>query len=220
VVDDGEVDGEDFATSFDLAARAAGLDVIATQQFDQKAADYSSLVRSVSSTGANCIMVAAITDAHATALTEQLAAGVPGTRIFATGGMAESTYADPDSGGIPVGLDGRVTITSPALSAASYPSPGREALLTYAQRYGSPQPDAILGYEAMSLMVSAISRATDGGKKPARRAAVVRAIFATRHRRSVLGTYSISTDGDISSTTIGVWTLAGGALRFAGAMAG
>ncbi len=45
VVDDGEVDGEDMATRFDLAARSAGLGVIATQQFDQKATNYRCLGR-------------------------------------------------------------------------------------------------------------------------------------------------------------------------------
>ncbi len=214
VVDDGEVDGEDMATSFLLAARSAGLDVVGTQQFDSKATNYSSLARSVAGTGANCILISAITDSNAALVTEQLAAGVPGAHIFASAGMAESTFADPDQGGIPESLGSRVLITSPALGASAYPKSGRDFLALYARRYGQPQPDAILGYEAMSLMLDAIARSTNDGRKAAQRAAVVRAIFATKDRRSVLGRYSIAADGDTTSTTIGVWTVVGGRLRF------
>ncbi len=214
VVDDGEVDGEDMATSFDLAARAAGLQVIATQQFDQLATDYSALAASVASTGSNCALIAATADAHSVLVTKQLAAAVPRLQIFVSGGMAESAYAAPALGGIPLALDRRITVTSPALDADAYPKAGRSFLATYARIYGAPQPDAILGYEAMSLMLDAVSRATDHGKRPARRAAVLKAIFATRQRHSALGTYSIDSDGDTSSTAIGVWKIVDGRLRF------
>ncbi len=220
VVDDGEVDGEDLATSFDLAARSAGLQVIATQQFDQKATDYSALAASVASTGANCVLVAAITDANAVLVSEQLASAVPSARIFVSQGMAESTYADPARGGIPLGLDPRITITSPALGPSAYPNSGQAVLAAYARAYGAPEPTAILGYEAMSLMLSAVERATDHGKRGAERAAVLKAIFNTRGRHSVLGTYSIDADGDTTSTVYGVWTIVAGKLHFWKALAG
>ncbi len=220
VVDDGEVDGEDLATSFDLAARSAGLQVIATQQFDQKATDYSALAASVASTGANCVLVAAITDSNAVLVSKQLAAAVPGVRIFVSQGMAESTYANPARGGIPLGLDPRITITSPALGPSAYPKSGQAVLAAYARTYGPPEPSAILGYEAMSLMLSAIARATDHGKREAERAAVLKAIFSTRARQSVLGTYSIDRNGDTSSTVYGVWTIVHGELRFWKALVG
>lgn len=220
VVDDGEVDGEDLATSFDLAARFSGLEVIATQQYDQTATNYSPLAASVASTGANCLMVAAITEAHAVLVTEQLAAAVPHLHIFATSGMAESTYANPAQGGVPRDLDRRITITSPALWASAYPRAGQAVLAEYARTFGAPQPDAILGYEAMSLMLSAIAKATDHGRQEAQRSRVLKAIFHTRRRQSVLGTYSIDSGGDTSSTVYGAWTVAGGRLRFWKALAG
>ncbi len=214
VIDDGEVDGEDLATSFDLAARSAGLQVIATQQFDQRATDYSALAANVASTAANCLLIAAITDPGTVLATKQLAAALPGLRIFVSGGMAQSTYADPAAGGIPLDRDPRVVITSPALGASAYPVAGRAFLATYARTYGAREPDAILGYEAMSLMLSAIDRATDHGERAARRSAVLKAILSTRDRRSVLGTYSIDANGDTSLSVYGAWTVVAGRLRF------
>jgi branched-chain amino acid transport system substrate-binding protein len=216
VVDDGEVDGEDIATSFGLAARAAGLDVVATQQFDPRATDYRPLATSIASAGADCVLIAAITDSNALALTRQLAAARPSIRIFGSGGLADSSYA----AGLPAPVSARVLITSPALGTEAYPSAARAFLSAYTRRYGPPEPDAILGYEAMRLMLDAISRATDGGQKEAERSKVVEALFATRARRSVLGTYGIRADGDTTSTRIGVWTVVAGRLRFRAAVDG
>jgi branched-chain amino acid transport system substrate-binding protein len=216
VVDDGEVDGEDLATSFDLAARAAGLQVIATQQFSQRATDYLALASSLASTGPDCVLVSAITDANALLVTKQLAAAVPKARIFATAGVAESTFA----GGVPPALARRMLITSPALGASAYPRSGLQMLAAYTHRFGAPEPAAILGYEATSLMLDAIARATDNGRRAAKRTSVLKAIFATRHRDSVLGPYSITAAGDTSLKTYGIWRVAGGRLQFWKALSG
>jgi branched-chain amino acid transport system substrate-binding protein len=216
VVDDGEVDGEDMATSFDLAARAAGLQVIATQQFNQGATDYRALAASVASTGADCVLISAITDANAVLVTRQLAAAVPSAHVFATAGMAESTFAQ----GIPPALARRLLITSPGLGPSAYPRSGKEVLSRYARRYGPAEPAAILGYEATNLMLSAIGHASGDGKRAASRANVLKAIFATRDRDGVLGKYSITADGDTSLKTYGVWQVVGGRLQFLKALDG
>jgi branched-chain amino acid transport system substrate-binding protein len=121
---------------------------------------------------------------------------------------------------VPLALGSRLVITSPALGEAAYPRAGRAFLANYRRLYGRPEPDAILGYESMRLMLSAIRRATDGGRKPARRSAVVRAIFDTHDRRSVLGTYSIDPRGDTTLKAYGVWRVFDGSLRFWKAMQG
>jgi branched-chain amino acid transport system substrate-binding protein len=66
----------------------------------------------------------------------------------------------------------------------------------------------------MSLMLSAIARATDDGTEPAQRSKVRAAIFATKGRRSVLGTYGIRPDGDTTLRRYGVYRIVGGRLRF------
>jgi branched-chain amino acid transport system substrate-binding protein len=66
----------------------------------------------------------------------------------------------------------------------------------------------------MSLLLDAIDRATDHGTKPALRSQVRAAIFATRDRRSVLGTYSIDADGDTTLGRYGVYGIVDGRLTF------
>jgi branched-chain amino acid transport system substrate-binding protein len=218
VLDDGEVDGMDMAFSFAVAAKTAGLHVVGVEPFNPKATDYSSLAKSVAQTGADCVLISALTEENAVLVTEQIARALPDAQLFASGGAAESTYTDPDDGGIPLALDPRILITVATLDPSAYPPAGRRFFALYAKRYGSPQPYAIFGYEAMSLMLNAISRATDHGTAPAIRSKVVRAIFATHDRHSVLGTYSIDRNGDTTLDRYGVYRVHDGQLSFWKAM--
>ncbi len=214
VLDDGEVDGVDMATTFAVAAQRGGLPLAGSQPFDPHATDYRSLATSVAQTGPDCVLISAITESHAVLLTKQIAAALPSAKIFGTAGVAESTYADAAEGGIPRALDGQVLITVATLDPGSYPPAGRSFYTAYEHRYGIPQPYAIYGYEAMSLLLSAISKATDHGQRSARRSKVVAALFATRRRRSVLGTYSITPHGDTTLRRYGVYRIINGRLVF------
>ncbi len=220
VLDDGEVDGRDIADSFQVAAKAARLNIVGSQEYEPKAPNYTSLAAGIAQTGADCVLIAALTEDHAVLVTRQVAAALPDALIFGSAGLAESTYVDPELGGIPQSLDSRVLITSPALDPAAYPPAGRRFFALYERRYGVPQPSSIFGYEAMSLMLSSISRATDGGTVEAMRSKVVAALTSTHDRHSVLGTYSINAHGDTSLDRFGVYRVAGGSLRFLKVMRG
>src|SRR5205814_4320701 len=77
----------------------------------------------------------------------------------------------------------------------------------FAQRFRarfrrSPGLYGALGYEAMALALDAINRA---GGPAAGRDAIVRALFVTRDRDSVLGRYSIDSFGDTTLSIYGVY---------------
>ena len=214
VLDDGEVDGHDGATSFMLAAQHSPIHVVGSQSFDPNASDYRSLATGVKSAHANCVLISAITDSNAAAVTNAIAVAMPSAKIFGSAGLAESTFADAAQGGISTTLDPQVMITAPTLDPAAYPAAAEAFYNAYAHAYGTPQPDAIYGYEAMSLMLRAIAQATDGGRKPVRRSKVLQALFSTRDRHSVLGTYSIQRDGDTTLRRYGAYRIVDGQLSF------
>jgi branched-chain amino acid transport system substrate-binding protein len=214
VLDDGEVDSQDLTSSFTSAARAANLRILGAQSFQPHATDYSSLVAGVAQTRAPCVLISATADSAPARLVEQVGAALPRARIFATSGLGQSTFADPARGGIPIRLGRRVLLTVAALGPRAYPPSGRQVLARYAARYGDPEPAAIYGYEAMSLLLSAVSRATADGSDPPRRSQVTAALFQTRDRHSVLGTYSIDRSGDTTIARYGVWRIAHGRLRY------
>jgi branched-chain amino acid transport system substrate-binding protein len=220
VLDDDEFDGEDAAASFQFAARAAHLPLAGMQAFDPRVQDYRSLASAVSKTGADCVLISAITEDNAVMLTRQIAAAMPTARIFGTAGLAESTYADPKLGGIPRTLDPRVLLTVATLGPSASPPEGKAFYARYDRQFGDPEPDAIFGYEAMKLMLSAIARATDDGTVAAMRSSVRKAILTTRARRGAVGTYSIQRDGDTTLRRYGVYRVVDGQLRFWKAVAG
>jgi len=214
VLDDDEFDGDDTAASFQFAARAGHLHLAGVQAFDPRVKDYSSLADAVAKSGADCVLISAITEDNAVLLTKQVAAAMPNAKLFGTAGLAESTYTDPELGGIPLALDPRILLTVAALGPSASPPAGKAFYANYKQRFGDPEPYAIFGYEAMSLMLSAIARATDDGTKPAMRSQVRRAIFTTRNRRGAVGTYSIRHDGDTTLRRYGIYRIVDGQLRF------
>jgi branched-chain amino acid transport system substrate-binding protein len=61
----------------------------------------------------------------------------------------------------------------------------------------------------MSLALDAIKRAGSADKEK-----ILEALFATKDRKSVLGTYSIDKNGDTSLTDYGVYKIKDGELAF------
>jgi branched-chain amino acid transport system substrate-binding protein len=214
VLDDGEVDGAAAARSFVVAAQAARLPIAGVQMFPRRASSYQSLAAGVAQAGPDCVLISADTESGAVLLTEQLAAAMPRVRLFGTAGLAETTYADPAQGGIPLAVEPRVLITAPTLGAAQYPASARAFTAAYERRFGQLEPDSIFGYEAMSLLLNAIGRATDNGRLTASRSKVRSAIFDTRDRSSVLGDYSINANGDTTLRRFGVYAIVAGDLTF------
>jgi branched-chain amino acid transport system substrate-binding protein len=220
VLDDGEVDGNDAAVSFDYAAKQAGLDVVSTVQYEPTATDYRSLAKGVAKKHPTCVLISALPQNHAAAVTEAVARAVPGASLFATAGLAGPSFVDPAHGGIPATLDPRLTITAGMLGPRDYPPAGRRLLRQYAKRYGAPPADAIFGYAAMGLLLDAVTRATAGGDREATRTRVLHEIFTTRGLASVLGTYGIDGRGDTTLRRFGVYDVVGGRLVFSQARRG
>jgi branched-chain amino acid transport system substrate-binding protein len=168
----------------------------------------------VAATGADCVFLSASLESHATALATALGAALPAAKIFAADGVANDAFLDPARGGIPLSLDPRVYVTLAPVAEREYPPASRAFFAAYRSAYGTVQPYAIFGYAAMTLMLRAIDRATHHGRRVAYRPKVLAAIFATRDRRSVLGTYSIAANGDTSLRRYGAYGVSDGRLVF------
>jgi branched-chain amino acid transport system substrate-binding protein len=216
VLHDGTFDGEDGAISFVLAAQAAGLRVLGVESFPRQATDYAPLAQGLAkmTPAPDCLLIDATDEHSAARVTAAVARALPSARIFAAGQLADPAYIDPRQGGIPASLDPRLLVLAPQVSPSSYPPSGQAFLTRYNRVYGPASPPAIFGYEAMSLMLHAIAVATSNGRRAPDRARVLAAIFATRDRHSVLGTYSIDHNGDTSIRNYGIYGLRAGRLQF------
>jgi branched-chain amino acid transport system substrate-binding protein len=214
VLDDGEYDGDEASAAFTQIAAGDRYPVLATQSYVPGESSYAAIGETVAQSGADCVLVAAIPERSAAALTTAVAQAAPHVRIFATAGLAEPSYTDQALGGLPAKLDARVLITA-AGGDASARNPLRAAFVhAYTRRFGSPPPVAIDSYEAMRLLIGAVRGATDGGRTEVDRVKVVDALHATRHHDSPLGVYGIERDGDTTIDGYGVYRIVNGALRF------
>jgi branched-chain amino acid transport system substrate-binding protein len=211
LTNDKEVYGAGLASNIESAAEAQGLEIIANDAIDKNAPNYRSLAQKAKGAGADCFIYSGITANNAVQLYKDFSAALPDAKLYGPDGVAESGFADPKEGGIPGDVAGKVKVTVATLSPDEYPPEGQEFFTQFSEKYGEENPDpyAIYGYEAMRLALDAIERSGTGNKED-----IVKALFETKDRSSVLGTYSIDENGDTTLTDYGVYTIDGGELTF------
>jgi branched-chain amino acid transport system substrate-binding protein len=210
LLNDKEVYGAGLAKNVESSAEAQGLTVIANDATDKNAANYRSLAAKAKRDGADCVIYSGITANNAAQIFKDFAAALPAAKLYGPDGVADSVFASPKTG-LPDDVAARTKVTIATLSVDQYPPEGQAFFESYTEKYGEENPDpyAIYGYETMALALDAIARSKTGAK-----ADVVKALFATRDRSSVLGTYSIDAHGDTSLTDYGVYAIKDGTLAF------
>jgi branched-chain amino acid transport system substrate-binding protein len=211
ILNDKEVYGAGLSRNIENSAKEQGLSVVSNEAIDKNAANYRSLASKAKGAGADCMVYSGITANNAVQIYKDFAAALPDAKLYGPDGVAESGFADPKEGGIPASVAKRVKVTVATLSPDEYPPEGQQFFKDFAQKYGdkTPDPYAIYGYEAMRLALDAIERSKTGKKED-----ILKAIFDTKDRQSVLGTYSIDENGDTSLTDYGVYTIDNGDLKF------
>ena len=213
VVNDKEVYGQGLATNFEGSAEEQGIEVVANEGYDPKAANYRSLASKIADSGADCFFGSIIIDNNGVQLFKDVATGAPDLKVlYGPDGVAETTFTDPGEGGLPANVSEKVVVTVAVLAPEEYPPAGQKFFEDYEAAYGEkPEPYGIYGYEAMSLILDAIERA---GAKGNDRQAVIDSFFDTKGRESVLGTYDIDENGDMTITDYGAYTIKDGELSF------
>jgi len=210
ILNDKEVYGAGLARNIEGAAKEQGLEVLANEGIDPKAPNFRSLAAKLKSENADCFVFSGITANGAVQLFKDVAAAVPDAKLYGPDGVAESGFSDPAEGGIPADVQARTKVTVATLSPEEYPPEGRKFFATFEEKFGDDNPDpyAIYGYEAMQLVLNAIE-SSDGSRQ-----GVIDALFETKGRKSVLGTYDIDENGDTTLTDYGIYSIKGGELEF------
>jgi branched-chain amino acid transport system substrate-binding protein len=213
ILNDKEVYGAGLARNIESAAQEVGLEVLANEGIDPKAPNFRSQAATMNSEGAECFVFSGITANGAVQLYKDVAAALPDAQLYGPDGVAESGFSDPAEGGIPGNVAGRVKVTVATLSPDEYPPDGQKFFEDFEAEYGEANPDpyAIYGYEAMRLVLDTCEQL---GPDCTDKQAMIDALFQTKGRASVLGTYDIDENGDTTLTDYGVYTIEGGELQF------
>jgi branched-chain amino acid transport system substrate-binding protein len=213
ILNDKEVYGAGLARNIESAAQEVGLEVLANEGIDPKAPNFRSQASTMESEGADCFVFSGITANGAVQLYKDVRAALPDAKLYGPDGVAESGFSDPAEGGIPGNVASQVKVTVATLSPDEYPPDGQKFFEDFEAEYGEANPDpyAIYGYEAMRLFLDTCEQL---GPDCTDRQAVIDALFNTKGRESVLGTYDIDENGDTTLTDYGVYTIEGGELQF------
>jgi branched-chain amino acid transport system substrate-binding protein len=208
ITNDKEVYGKGLADEVEKVAGQQGLDVKGNDGIDTKAANFRSLAAKINASGANCFFHGGITQNKGVQLFKDVAAASPQIKLFGPDGVAESAFTEK----LGSKVEKQSFITVPTLDPDEYPPEGQKFFADFKAKYGNdPQPYAIYGYEAMSVIIEAIKAAGDKGND---RQAVIEAFFNTKGRKSVLGTYDIDENGDTTLTDYGSNRIESGQLVF------
>lgn len=207
IVNDTQAYGAGLSRNIIESLERLGVRVALDEPIDQGAPAIKELTARVARRGADCFVFSGDTKNGAVDVFEAVAAELPDARLYGPDGVADRGFTDPDRGGLSDEVAARVELTLPALGPSGFGAAGRKFFSDYANRYGdrNPDPYAIYGYEAMRLALDAIARAGD----PAREK-IVKALFETRDRDSVLGPYSIDVNGDTTLTDYGRYEIQDG----------
>ena len=197
--------GAGLARNIKQSAEAGGLTIQNEQGTDKNSPNYRSIASKIKS---DCFVWAGVTGENGVQVYKDVAAAAPNAKLYGPDGVTEEAFSNPKKGGIPAAVGARTKTTVATLGVKDLPA-AAPVLDRYKAKYKTQtvDPYAIYGYEAMALALDSIKRAGANGND---RDSVLKALFATKDRKSVLGTYSIDKNGDTSLTDYGLYTIKDG----------
>jgi len=203
VANDKEAYGQGLATLLGLEKGFYGIDIVSNTGIDPTSPNFRSYASTIQGQGADCFFFAGIVSNGAVQITKDVNAALPTAKIFGGDGVCTGSYTNQKMGGVPAKIDPLMECTVATLDLAAYPG-GKTFLAAYKAKYGptAPDPYAIYGYEAMKLGLDTIAGL---GTKGSDKSAVLAALFATKARASVLGTYGFNAAGDTTLKSYGLY---------------
>jgi branched-chain amino acid transport system substrate-binding protein len=213
ILNDKEVYGAGLARNIESSAKELGLEVATNEGIDPKAPNFRSQAASLAGMNVDCFVFAGVTPNGAVQLFKDVEAALPDAKLYGPDGVSNPEFFVTDEGGLPPEVASKVKVTVATLSPDQYPPEGQRFFDQYMERYDvrSVDPYAIYGYEAMRLVLDTCERL---GADCTDRQAFIDAVFETKGRESVLGTYDIDENGDTTITDYGVYRIENGALVF------
>ena len=208
VANDKEAYGQGLATLLQKEEAEYGVNIVSNTGIDPTAPNFRSYAATIKGQGADCFLFSGIISNGGTQITKDVNAALPTAKLFGPDGMCTNSWTNAKNGGVPASIDPLIQCTVATLNLPAYPG-GKAFLSAYKAAYGvaDPDPYAIYGYEAMKLGLDTIAGLGSQGNS---KSAVLKALFATKSRNSVLGTYGFDANGDTTLKSYGLYKVVGG----------
>jgi branched-chain amino acid transport system substrate-binding protein len=205
-LDDGLPYGFGLAEAFTAAARRIGLRAAGREQWNPKAHDYRGLADRVRESGAEAVYLGGYAFNNGGRLIKDLREALgPDAELIGPDGFNNLEALTEGAGAAADGFAPLIGV----LPNNKLPDPGREFAERFDERWGSrPCCFSVHAAQAGRMMLDAIA-ATDGS-----RAEVLEHLFETPVDDSYVGNYRIDRYGDTTRTTMGVYRVKDGKLKF------
>jgi branched-chain amino acid transport system substrate-binding protein len=203
VANDKEAYGQGLAALIELQKGKYGMTITSNTGIDPTAPNFRAYASTIKAQGADCFVFSGIVANGAVQITKDVAAALPSAKLYGPDGVCTGTWTNPKMHGVPASLGPKIQCTVATLDLPAYPG-GKAFLASYKAAYNgqTPDPYAIYGYEAAKLGLDTIAGL---GAKGSDKAAVLSALFATKSRSSVLGTYGFDANGDTTLKSYGLY---------------
>ena len=203
VANDKEAYGQGLATLLGLEKGFYGVNIASDTGIDPTSPNFRSYAATVKSQGADCFFFAGIVSNGAVQIAKDVHATLPTAKVFGGDGVCTDSFTSATKGGVPASLYPLTQCTVATQNLAAYPG-GAAFLAAYKAKYGvaNPDPYAIYGYEVMKLGLDTVAGLGSQGNS---KSAVLKALFATTARHSVLGTYGFDKNGDTTLKSYGLY---------------
>ena len=203
IANDKEAYGAGLATLLELEKGYYGVNIVSNTGIDPTTPNFRSYASTIQGQGADCFYFAGITANGGVQIVKDVNSALPKAKIFGGDGVCSDTWTSAAKGGVPASIDPLMECTVATLDLAAYPG-GKDFLAAYQAKYGTANPDpyAIYGYEVMKLGLDTIAKLGAQGNS---KSDVLKALFATTQRNSVLGTYGFDKNGDTTLKSYGLY---------------
>ena len=204
IANDKEAYGAGLAQLIELEKAEYGVTVVSNTGIDPTASNFRTYAQTIKSQGADCFFFSGIVSNGGVQIVKDVNAALPKAKILGPDGVCTSAWTQASQGGVPASIDPLVECTVATQDLAAYPG-GKAFLAAYKAKYGSADPDpyAIYGYEVMKLGLDTIASLGANGDN---KADVLKALFAIKDRKSVIGTYGFDANGDTTLKSYGLYS--------------
>jgi branched-chain amino acid transport system substrate-binding protein len=206
VIDDGESYGQGLAGNFSNSVEKLGIAIAGTGTWNPRAPRYTDLVSEVKRSGADGVFLSGLMHLNGDQLLREIR-GAFGTAVEVM--TPDGFYTAPDQFVREIGSRAEgVTISLPGPPTDALESLSPEFVKRFTEETGAkPDGDAFFAAQAAEVLLDAI--ATSDGT----RASVTRNLFKTRVRDGLIGSFTISPEGDTTAGAVTIYRVERGEFR-------
>ncbi len=201
ILNDKEAYGLGVATNFRNAAKKLGITVAGFTAWDGKASSYEALAVKIQASGAQGVFLGGLICENGGKLIKDIRNGAKNVKIMAPDGFTPISAVVQGAGGSAENM----TVSVAGLPNSALTGAGRTFVKNFTKAdKRPPDPYSVYAAQATEVMVAAIAQSNGS------RADVTKQMLKVKLRRSILGTVSFNSNGDVTANPVTIYKVKGG----------